>query len=330
MQQDQLSSHSPLNMKDLKPKPPENLSLPRNPMRRDDNYTRRKLSRKVSHFYKNPHIFAALAQASSSPQRSFRSKLLILAPAFAFQFCVVLTSLFSVVNLRLLSISSEYASIHLIIASIINVALIAVFHKCTKNSNDDRKILSRLLICFTGYLLLGAVLVLIANTDILLDADAYNRNATGNATFSFPDLVKGAQTDLPNGSQVYANISAKDTEKSSDISPNVTHLNQEIELATTWVSTNDVSMRTPTLYARNLAFVGYVIMASSLSAGQFLMSRVAKCVVGADAESNGNTVEVVVAALGGCCVCFLGWFCGVFVLLIVYCRLCQCCCCYHH
>ncbi|CAG5122217.1 unnamed protein product, partial [Candidula unifasciata] len=308
MEQDQPLSHSSLKIL-LNPKPPE-----RNHVRRDRRYTSRRQPGSIPHFSRSPRIFTNQVEASSNSQRSLGSKLLILAPAFAFQFCVVLTSVFSVVNLRLLSVPPEYASVHLIVSAAISIALVVAVQKCSSGWTDSRNILSRFLVCFTAYLFLGTLLVLIANVDKLFQADLRNLNVTGNATFSFPDQVKAGQVKVDETKEdqaifhdennidrtVFANVTAD----RQDILLNAVDTYSEIGLASVSMFCSK-RMSTSSLYSQILAFVGYVIMASAFSSGHFLMSAVGAYLSEADHQAGVSSVELVVAAFGGCFTSFI-------------------------
>uniref|UniRef100_A0A0B7BJM8 Uncharacterized protein n=1 Tax=Arion vulgaris TaxID=1028688 RepID=A0A0B7BJM8_9EUPU len=298
-------SSSTLTMKE----PDSNLPGYREGVSHSEYSSHRRRSTNVPGFYNTTRMNAGLGHNFNNVKRSLLNKCLLLCPAFAFQYCSVLTSVYSIVNLHILKIPDELTSIHLIIAACLSLGLTIVFQKCVQQLFGEEKQLMKLLIAFAVYLSFGTILVLSANLERIYTTEVFLQNVTENGTkvtrllVSSDDQLVTQPNVFPDKSyegEVYQGHNIMSTSGSTH-EENADELKIDKVLNDSVIATNPVP-----LSSQIMAFIGYIIMASSLSCGHYLLSSSAMSLSHSDDHDSINTIETVVAAAGACAVSLLG------------------------
>lgn len=261
--------------------------------------------RRVSDVYNNLEIFARLKKSSSAESWSFIRKCLFMTPVLAFQFCTVLTAVFSSINLRLLDKQTALTSLHYVVAAAISTALIVAASKLLQQPSAEQKHHVKALLAFSLYLLVGTVLVLAANLGTTSNAEIFAQNETETA----PNLILHS-TNITNNAFSNTSYQTTDTsELNTGTTVNLTALILSSDTHIGPVATPSIYVNSNSavpLYAKIMAFIGYVITASSVSAGHYLLHGAAVASTPTDDHEMITTIGTATAALGGCIASFLG------------------------
>ncbi|XP_055892635.1 uncharacterized protein LOC129927437 [Biomphalaria glabrata] len=290
-------------------------------------------SSNLSDIYKNPKLLASLLQSGTSTPWSSARLFLFLTPCFVFQFVFALCALFSTLNLKTLDTTSrmeEFEMLHLVLGGMLSVALTISSQKMVQKFIGSRKNTVVVFFCHVIYLFMGLTLVFAANLErisIVLKNNTEVSNWTSVLTsssasqvYDIPSSSTSQVYDIPSSSasQVY-DIPLSSASQVYDIP--LSSASQVYDIPSSSASQvydmlNNPSK--PTSWAMSyfsetsglglvLSVSGYVILISSASSGQYLLTSIAMST--AEERDYGRIlfVSILISGLGGCTLSILGF-----------------------
>ncbi|KAK0041410.1 hypothetical protein Bpfe_029211 [Biomphalaria pfeifferi] len=257
-------------------------------------------SSNLSDIYKNPKLLASLLQSGTSTPWSSARLFLFLTPCFVFQFVFALCALFSTLNVKTLDTTSrmeEFEMLHLVLGGTLSVALTISSQKMVQKFIGSRKNTVVVFFCHVICLFMGLTLVFAANLErisIVIKNNTEVSNWTSVLTSSFASQVY----DIPSPSawQVYDIPSSS----ASQVYDMLYDPSKPTSWATSYFSeTSGLGLV--------LSVSGYVILISSSSSGQYLLTSIAMST--AEERDYGRIifVSILISGLGGCTLSILGF-----------------------
>ncbi|GFO50131.1 hypothetical protein PoB_007663600 [Plakobranchus ocellatus] len=256
-----------------------------------------KLSRKISDMYKNPQLYTGLWQNTNPSQWNFPRACLLLVPSsLALQYCVVFPALLSAPNLILLGFPQITVTLQFLFAGILGVCFIFAIRTFVRRFYNQRKKLLCLFLSFIVYFTVGAMLVLLVNIKSLhgISSD----NATMN--YALTNISNNHSSGLYGNNDSLLSVLVKETKlvPTSQVSSLSQADLHDRPTSSGLVSEDDVS-----LLVQIFAFVGYVILASSVGSGQYLLQSIAMTSTHSERHQLVVTIATVASAAGGFLLC---------------------------
>lgn len=253
----------------------------RSPRIQDPNRLQQRRVSNLSDVYKSPQVYAGLLQSCNVTPWSTTRKWLLLSPSFAVQYLSTFAALFCIPNLHLMTLPGMLKAVPLACGGVVSVVITTAVKVMVTRWYGERKMKARLILGCMTYFMVGAVGVVLANLERVIDLRLPNLNQTISQNSTSPQRF------------------SKDP-----VIVCVDHLTYGQNISTLKSSSNE-TYTVPAL-TKAMASIGYVIMSSSLTSGHYLLSSIAMSITQAEGEGNIDLIATVTAALGGCAVSFLG------------------------
>ena len=254
-------------------------------------------SRKISDIYKNPQLYTGVWQNNLCQWNFSRTCLYLVPTSIAFQFCAVFAAIFTAPGLSVHGMPRETIILPLTFSGVFGCSCISVFRALVKRFYNHRKKLICMVVGFSVYLSVGAVLVLMASVRALMTIPVMNNarmialNNVVNVTDMPIDLDDDAVTNRTNVSRLVS-LPARSHISSTG--------SQYLPLALGEVFAN------VSLAVKILAFIGFAIVGTSVGSGQYLIQSVMMTCTHSDRHQHVVIIATLASAAGGFLICILG------------------------